>query len=216
MLHLAVMMVTFGQMGINMKTILILLFATLLFSQSIQQRHLSIIKKRVAAGSSYEIDDDYSTDTQADYTNITQTMSVSSGAAHGTDWQVTVSYHETALSSVDHYVQADCNGSSGTDGSTLIARCDNTNYYYVYWDNGVLKLKCSDNRWLGSYGSGLSGDYTIKMIVSGSGASVDIDVYVDDTLRIDVSDTHEDRLTTGSYVGVRFQRGTAIGISSYR
>jgi len=64
MLHLAVMMVTFGRMGVNnMKTILILLFATLLFGQSIQQRHLSIIKKRVAAAETYTFHIEFDSDT---------------------------------------------------------------------------------------------------------------------------------------------------------
>lgn len=162
-----------------------------------------------------EITDDFSTDTSANYTAITNSMSVSGGVAHGQTWHVSRLYHETTLSSADHYAQADCVVSNNMDHSFLMARCDGTHYYRTCLRDGNKVVLYRDttliDTFYGSAGQFAAGTYTVKISVSGTGATVNIKVDVGGTNRIDYNDTDAGRLTTGSYVGIGFARDSDNG-----
>lgn len=162
------------------------------------------------------VSDDFASDTSANYTAIAGGMSVSSGKAHGTaEWDDSILYHETALSSVNHYVQATVGRVSTTayDLGSVIARSNGTAYYRLYIDGDTLRVNrtgtyidgCS---YAGGYDSGNT-SYLLKFEVNGTGASISLKGYVDSTLRIDCTDTAAGRLTTGSYVGFGINRNAA-------
>jgi hypothetical protein len=60
-----------------------------------------------ADGVSYQIDDDFSTDTSADYTTVLRGITVSGGVAYGnaTSYQNAAVLHDTSLDSFDHWVE---------------------------------------------------------------------------------------------------------------
>ena len=160
-----------------------------------------------------EITDAFGSDTSANYTAITGGIGVSGGVASGTSaWVITIVYHETALSSADHYVQA-LVSENDYDGGGLIARSDGTHYYKCGWDGDLIRLY-RDSTPLGgaNYNGGYletSGTHTLKLSVSGTGATVTIKLYIDGTERISFDDTDAGRLTSGSYVGLTFDRDSS-------
>lgn len=170
----------------------------------------------VASGAapSYEISDDFSTDTSANYTVILGYFGVSGGVAYCPQaWEGGIAYHETALSSPNHYAQADVTYSGSGDGAGLIVRSDGTNYYRVYFAGGDVTVRRNDNEWYdttddhsGSYGSGT---YTLKAEVETVGSTVVITTYVDGVLASTSTDDTAGRYTTGSYIGIWLERGGA-------
>lgn len=167
----------------------------------------------VGMTSAYEIDDAFGSDTSANYTAITGGMSISGGKAHGSGaWVNNILYHETAISSVNHYVQASVGRPTGTtyDIGSVIARSNGTAYYRMYIDSDTLRMErtgtyiggCS---YVGGYDNGAT-SYVLKLEVNGTGASISLKGYVDGTLRIDCTDTDAARLTTGSYIGFGINR----------
>jgi hypothetical protein len=168
----------------------------------------------------YEIEDDYSTDTTANYTrtegDATAALSISGGKLHqsisykGGGW-----YHETSLSSTNHYVQADLlNATNTNDRAGLKARHNGTDtYYYVRFNGDTIYLYRSidgTRTYLDDYnGSYVGGaEYNVKLSVSGTGETVNVTVDVDGTQRINYSDISESRIISGSYIGIELSRSS--------
>lgn len=167
-----------------------------------------------AAPPSYEIDDDFSTNTSADYTIITGYFGVSGGVAYCPQaWDGGIAYHETALSSVNHYAQASVTYSGSEDGAGLIVRSDGTNYYRVYFSGGEVKVRRNDNEWFDNTddhdGSYATDTYTLKCEVETVGSTVVFKTYVGGILVSTSTDDTGGRYTTGSYIGLWFYRGNA-------
>lgn len=173
------------------------------------------------AGSSYEIEDAFASDTSANYTKTSDSdagasLSVSSGTAHSTNGYGARYYHETALSSVDHYSQITQSCTAGGDWSSPIVRVDDDSFYQVYLDGTKFKLRRVVNgSW--TYLTTSSGDvadtnnHTVKLSASGSGATVTVTLTYDGNTWISYGDTDAARLTTGSYVGFIINRTNASG-----
>ena len=162
-------------------------------------------------GGEAEITDDYSSDTSSDYTGISGGISISGGNAGGSsNWAENTAYHETALSDPDHYAQAEIQQLASSQSSAVLARCNGTTYYAAVLNGTYIKLFKSDLSGSSSadYNGGYASDgtyYTVKMEVSGTGATVNVKVYVDETLRIDYDDSTSP-YTAGDYCGVGFRR----------
>jgi len=172
----------------------------------------------------YEIDDNFSSDTSGNYTKIIDEGGVASLEIAGgvcTASVVTASrwFHETALSSPNHYVQATVD--VGVEGDpdygdliSLIVRSDGTSgatadYYYMERDGSTFDLYRVNNAsgtYLTSSSSGMTtGTYTMRMEANGTGATVNIKVIWNSATVIDYNDEAAGRLTSGSYVGMRLK-----------
>ena len=202
----------------KLKTIIICaLFGALLIPSVVNGWGVVGISGGVAAESEYEISDDFSSDTSADYTqtsegNQTPTLTVSDGSAHSTSGYSAKYYHKTALSSVNHYAQATCSAADA-DYSAIMVRATDDTHYLVYASGTYIKLaRVVDGSltWLAN-GSGSISDtstHTYKLSVSGTGDTVTIKFYYDGSEWIDYDDTDASRITTGTHVGPTFRRET--------
>ena len=89
------------------------------------------------------------------WTNISGTLAAASNQARGSDWGVTTAYHNTALSSTDHYVEATVSRLSSYDGSGLICRRSASGHYYTYFSGTNIIVKRSNESWESSAAHGL-------------------------------------------------------------
>lgn len=184
----------------------------------------TVIIVQGTAAASYEIEDLFGSDTTANYTKImddsgTASLSVSGGALRANNFTVSRWFHETALSSANHYVQGSfligVEGDPAYGDSALpIARSDGTSgatadYYYIDRDASTYDLYRVNNAsatYLTSSASGqATGTITIRMEVSGTGATVNIKLIYGGSTIIDYDDSSASRLTSGSYVGFRIK-----------
>lgn len=157
---------------------------------------------------SLAIDDNFSTDTSANYTNIAQTLSISGGAAHGTAWETTIAYHETATGSNNHWVKGDCVAGASDNGG-LILGSNGTQYYFAEIANGTLYIKSYNANWstnyAGSYTNGTTYNVAVQIDTDGSNHAR-FNAWVNGSQVItNVSDAG-DNVTRGQYVGVRIKR----------
>lgn len=154
------------------------------------------------------VSDDFTSDSSSSYTNISGTLSVASGAAHGSNWQTTIAYHNLSLGASDHWIEAEVAYSGLSDGGGLIARVDpasNTGYG-VFFSAGKINL----NRFSGTSmawvandsGTYAAGTYALRLVINGS----TIQVYVDGVLKIQKTDS---TYLTGQNAGIRIYRGNA-------
>ncbi|MFH2060863.1 MAG: Ig-like domain-containing protein [Pseudomonadota bacterium] len=154
------------------------------------------------------VNDDYSADTSADYSNISGTLIITDEQAHGQAWRTTRYYHNTDLGESDHWVQADVtyDSNSGVSGG-LIGRVDNTKNtgYEIYFASGRLylqKFTGSNSSWVSQYIGGFtSGTYRLRMEIVGT----TIKIYVNEELRIEKEDS---TYTSGTHAGIRIQRNS--------
>ena len=155
----------------------------------------------------YAIDDDFGSDTSANYTSIVNGITITSGAVYGsTNWADNLVYHETALSS-DHWVQAVCENatvgpiigydSSGNDGYAVYISGGYTQVRYLT-DGAVGNDACTD-----SNASAESMPYTIKVNWNGSN---DMDVWVNGTQYVTNCNPSTDY--NGTFVGLCIRRGS--------
>ena len=170
--------------------------------------------------SSYEIEDDYSTDTTANYSvalaeNGVQSLSVGSGVLTGTASTTAHWYHETALSSVNHYIQADCQYTANSNDAALIARCNGSNTFYQIKRGdathyALYRVVSGTPTWCATQSGTIAKDntYTLKLSVSGTGSTVTVTLDIDGVNVINYGDTNAARLTSGSYVGVRINNSS--------
>jgi len=197
-----------------MKFIYSLIFALVITSQVFAGGVL-FMAGGVESGGGTQISDDFSTDTSGDYTAILGTITVSGGQALGQSNAISVLYHDTTLDSPDHYSEALCTVSNNSDSSGVVTRCDGTDYYSTYFSDGSkVQLTRSGtviNTYFGSSGDFSAGTYTVKMTVTGTGATVNILIDVDDVNVMDYDDTSGSRLTSGARVGFTFRRAGENG-----
>lgn len=160
------------------------------------------------------INDDFSSDSSADYTAMYGGLSVSDGAIHGTNWDMNDFNHGTTLGSPDHWVKAKIKYIAG-DGSGFWMRVDPTG------ETGYRVSISSSNGGritLASASAGSSGtviDMYETLLVDGQLYEVwgriqgsRIQIILDGIVVIDAVDT---TYTTGNYTGISCNRGSAFG-----
>lgn len=179
-----------------------------------------------AGGGGPEISNDFANTDEDDHYIITETdaasatVASSSGKLHwtGTGYSSGLGYHSTALSSPNHYVKAKIMAGTGlNDFTQLSARhSGGDDYYKVRFQGGgeggiyLYRVVDGSSSYLGDYALGATAntEYTVKLSVSGVGATVTVTVNIDGTDRITYNDTNAARLTSGSYVGFGFRRAS--------
>ncbi len=182
--------------------------------------------------SSYEIEDAFGSDTSANYTKIKDAAGSgslvindeSSGVCTQTGGTVGMWFHETALSSVNHYVQATVLvGVTGDpaygDYTALIVRSDGSSgatsdcYYIDRHDTtfDLYRMVNDSATYLTSSSSGqATGSHTMRVEVSGTDP-VNITVYYNGSEIINYNDDNAARLQTGSYIGMRIKNANHSG-----
>ena len=192
-----------------MKRILIL---TILLMSSLAWAGSTTVVVGQGAGGGPAISDDFSSDTSANYTAVTENsgISISGGLAYGSNnWNENIVYHETSLGSPNHWAQADImRVSTSVSGSGLVIRCDGTGGYKIFVGlDGSLNLNRNSD-WLTRWEGPLVVDtaYTVKATITGTGTSTRIIVTVDGTERIDYTDNSASALSTGNYIGLCWGR----------
>jgi hypothetical protein len=176
----------------------------------------TVIKKKAVA--SFAVDDTFTTDTIANYTNISGTMAISGGKAIGAAWETNITYHETATGSNNHWVSGDCTAGAG-DNSCLIVGSNGTQYYFIEISSGTIYIKSNaDANWSTNYaGSYTNGTvYTVAVQIDTDGSShARFNAWVGGTQVItNVSDTG-DNVARGQYVGVRTKNNSTANTSTY-
>ncbi len=186
---------------------------------------ISLIGSGIASPVGPTINDDFSTDTSANYiitetTGDPATVGVSGGKLHWTGQanRNGNGYHSTVLSSTNHYVQGKILiGSGYADYSFLQARHDGSTTCYRLRFNGegstwirLERVIAGSASFLDSYtlSAVVDQEYNIRITVSGTGATVNILVAVDGVDRIDYDDTDGARIVSGSYVGFGFKESS--------
>ncbi len=154
---------------------------------------------------SASIKDSFNTDTIANYTSLTGLLSISAGKAHCKPWFKTLAYNKSALTSSDHWVQADVSYNGLYDSGGVIARVNPLAItgYGTYFQGGKIYLQ----KFAGNQQTGLAqyngkykaGIYTVRLECVGS----TLTVYVNDILVITKSDT---TYASGKNVGLRLAR----------
>ena len=88
--------------------LLILLIPCLVWGANVNGAFNAKLGPVAAAGESFQIDDDFSTDTSGDYTTILRGITVAGGVASGNaaSYQDAAVLHETTMASSDHWVEA--------------------------------------------------------------------------------------------------------------
>jgi hypothetical protein len=149
----------------------------------------------------------------ANFTAITggdydEGISCSGGEFGHTTWHLSGSYHATAMSSVNHYVQADLEASPSGDTIAIYARLQSTTGnvagYKAWIENGIVNVVCNSGAWgpytyNGSYTLGTK--YTVKLSVSGTNP-VAVSVDVNGVNRISQTDATAERYQGGTRVGM--------------
>lgn len=172
-----------------------------------------------------DISDDFSSDTSANYTNITGTIVISGGTIGGAStWSSNYAYHETPTGSNDHYIKGKIQtAAADIDGSIIGLRCNGTTGYYVNINNDATRLMLysfngstvtsgpDGATYKPITGSSGAGSYTVKLTISGS----TIHAYIDLDNNGVFTDANEDlgvwsglSYTTGQYVVVGALRGS--------
>ena len=162
------------------------------------------------------ISDDFSSDTSSSYTKISGSGSllIEDGVAKSTSAYsgINVYYNVAGTGSASHYVQADLRdgGSDASDNTSLFVRIDESGGYDDYY-KAILKdahvylyrVVNGSDTYLGEVGITAGTTYTVKMTVSGTGATVEIRINLDgsSTASVSYDDTNAARLTTGTYIG---------------
>lgn len=159
------------------------------------------------------IDDDFASDSSADYTAINGGIGISGGNAGGTtNWQNNMVWHETSLASADQVVQAYLETGSGSnlDSSGILFRVHDTNetgYIARLNSNDIVLSRFSGTSFiwiaesdLGTVTPGV--DYLVKAKIEGTS----IIVYVDGVEEINTTDS---TYSTGNYCGLSLNRGSA-------
>ena len=164
------------------------------------------ISVEAAATTASSLSDSFGTDTSSSYTKINPNafITVSGGAAHGSSWQKTMSFHNTVLTASDHWVEADVVYSGKTDSAGILARVDATNktgYAAYFGAGGILNLarfSGTSQTLLTQFSGGyLAGTYALRMVMAGSS----IKVFVNDELKIEKSDaTYASGRNAGIYI----------------
>lgn len=167
------------------------------------------------------IDDNFATDTVANYTNIISavpsvsqgTLGISGGAAHGsTAWQTTVAYHETPTGSNDHWVRGTCTAGV-SDNACLILGSNGTQYYFVEMVGGSLYIRSNDvdysASYVGGYTAGSTHDVAVQIATDGSAHAV-FTAFVDGS-QVTLGNATDlgNNVVRGQYIGVRIKRGTS-------
>ncbi len=177
----------------------------------------------VGQGAGYEIEDDFGSDTSANYTKIKDvagscSLVISGGVCRQSPGTVGMWFHTTALSSVNHYVQASVLvGVTGDpaygDYTALIVRSDGSSgatsdcYYIDRHDTtfDLYRMVNDSATYLTSSSSGqATGTHTMRVEVSGTDP-VNITVYYNGSEIINYNDDSAARLQTGSYIGMRIK-----------
>jgi hypothetical protein len=171
------------------------------------------------SAASYAVDDNFSTNTIENYTNITGTMSISGGKAIGTAWETNITYHETATGNNNHWVSGDCTAGA-SDNSCLILGSSGTGteYYFVEIVGGSLVIKSGDANWSTSYaGSYTNGAvYSVAVQIDTDGSShARFNAWVGGSRVITNASDTGDNVTRGQYVGVRTKNNSTSNTATY-
>jgi hypothetical protein len=170
------------------------------------------------------INDDFSSNTIANYTAINGSISISGGnLGGGTAWVSNYAIHNNPTGSNDHYVQGKIQSGGTTAGGTIGLRSNGSTGYLVCLnaDSSRLYLYAFNGKALtgnpnGNYpkpitGSSGAGSYTVKLTISGS----TIHAYIDLNNNGVFTDANEDlgvwtdtTYSTGQYVVVGALRGS--------
>jgi hypothetical protein len=122
-------------------------------------------------------------------------------------------YSASSTGSPNHWVRVTSveYPASGRSAS-LVVRSNGTTFYSIFFYGSTVTVARNDGNWDSSYDGGYTYGvgtfYDVKAEVSGTGASVNIKVYVGNmtTPVLDANDASAGRLTTGDYIGVGFAR----------
>jgi hypothetical protein len=180
----------------------------------------------VSAAGGGGIADDFSSDTSADYTAITGSISISGGVAHGgTNWANNYFTYNTSTGSDNHYVEGELYvGTAVNNAAGLILRSNGTTgYLFELLENDRLYYKSFD----GATQTNISYLAISTDIVSAEVYSVRVDVsgttfhgYVDLNDDGDFVDANEDlgtftdaTYTAGQYVGLSLNRGGGTDVT---
>ncbi len=157
---------------------------------------------------SASIKDSFDTDTSTNYTPIIGQLLISKGKAHGKAWYKNTVYYKSALTSSDHWVQADVSYNGLYDSGGVIARVNPATKtgYRASFGGGKIYIGSfagTLDAWVAQYdGKYKAGIYTVKLECVGS----TLKVYVNGALVITKKDT---TYTSGKNVGFYLSRGSA-------
>ena len=156
--------------------------------------------------SSHEIEDDFTSDTSADYTVLTGALLISDGTAkRGTD-ALMRAWHQTELSSADMYVQANVENRTASSSGVLLRRsASNARYYVVGVENSKIRLTHNSGA-LADSGTGTlytNASYHLRAEVVTNGTSNEISVYLDGAMTATWTYTHTNATDwSGKFVGI--------------
>lgn len=197
--------------------LLLILLLTISLQAQVVIRPISPHTIGGGGGSSYDIEDTFTSNTSANYTNIKDgfTWDTGNGWVYGSnDWATNWSYHETSVTSNDHWIEGEIR-SVGNYRAGLIVRCNGTTGYMVYLSstNNRIYLHTFDGTTMTevtnftAVGATMTDDRDTWMKVTISGTSIDVDVDINGDG--DYLDTGEGMTTwtnstysTGTYVGI--------------
>lgn len=172
----------------------------------------SAIEQSVLSYSVYTINDDFSSNTIANYTSIAQTMTITGGSAHGTTWNTTVYRHNTATGSNDHWAQATVSNQSSDYGGIVVGNNGGAGYYVAFITGNTVRVQNTNSAWFATNSTGTfpNGTYALKVQIDTDGSSrARFNVWVNNVKYInDASDTTSS-VTRGQYIGTYFRRTSA-------
>lgn len=195
--------------------LILLLFISTAFNQVII-RPAGNVATSGGSGSSYTVEDDFSTNTSANYTGIKDgfTWDTGNGYIYGSnDWATNWSYHTTSMGSNDHTVEARLR-SVGSYRAGVVLRCNGTTGYIVYLSS------TNDRVYLLSFNGTTATEITnatatsaitddaetwIKVVISGTSIGVYVDINDDgdyDDAGETVAGWTDATYSTGQYIGV--------------
>ena len=176
------------------------------------------LNQQIIPPAANRITDDFSSDTSAQYTAISGSISISGGSfGSGTAWVSTYAIHNTSTGSNDHYVQ----GEIQTGGGMIGLRSNGTTGYMVYLNEDASRLylvsfngKTQTENPNGNYPKNVTGTsgpgfYIVKLTISGS----TIHAYIDLNNNGSFTDANED---LGTWDDATYSTGQYVVVGAFR
>jgi hypothetical protein len=158
-----------------------------------------------AAPSNHEVEDDFSTDTSADYTVLSGTLVIESGSANADGGDMRA-WHETELSSANMYAQATVTNGNSRGGGLIARRSgSNSNYYLANVSGGEVKLYNQSGFMAEtSGGTYTASSYEVRFEVETSGSDNICRVYLDGsgTAALSYTDSGASANYNGTFAGI--------------
>lgn len=148
--------------------------------------------------------DDFSSDTSADYPEVTQTLIVSGGVAGAAAWKNMWCYWQTSLNTDNHYAKAVWNYQAST-GNKLALRCNGngasstgyTIYSYAGGNTVLQSFSGSSETWKATWTTSIASGATVEARVEENNND-EFELFINAASQGTKTDS---TYTTGSYAG---------------